>query len=76
MRPIISVAITGSVRRKVNSTAVPITPSEQIEPTHQAFEAGAALVHIHVRHDDETPAGRHDEALRRDVERAARQPER
>ncbi|WP_035486057.1 BKACE family enzyme [Geminicoccus roseus] len=57
MRPIIiSVAITGSVPRKAHNPAVPITPSEQIESTHQAFEAGATLVHIHVRHDDETPA--------------------
>ena len=30
-------------------------PSEQIESTHEAFEAGASLVHIHVRNDDQTP---------------------
>ena len=29
--------------------AVPLSPAEQIESTHEAFEAGAALVHIHVR---------------------------
>jgi uncharacterized protein (DUF849 family) len=50
MKPvIIAVAITGSVPRKKDNPAVPITPSEQIESTHQAFEAGASLVHIHVR---------------------------
>ena len=52
---IISVAITGSLPRKKDNVAVPITPSEQIESTQEAFEAGAALVHLHVRNDDETP---------------------
>ena len=55
MKPvIIAVAITGSVPRKKDNPAVPITPSEQIESTHQAFEAGASLVHIHVRNPDES----------------------
>ena len=51
---IITVAITGSVPRKENNPAVPITVSEQIESTHAAFEAGAALVHVHVRNDDQS----------------------
>jgi len=55
MRPVVlSVAITGSVPRKKDNPALPVTPAEQIEATHQAFEAGAALVHIHVRNPDET----------------------
>src|SRR5689334_10689003 len=55
MRPvIIAVAITGSVPRKKDNPAVPVTPSEQIESTHEAFEAGASLVHIHVRNPDES----------------------
>ncbi|QRM27323.1 3-keto-5-aminohexanoate cleavage protein [Microvirga sp. VF16] len=53
---VIAVAITGSVPRKTDNPAVPITPTEQIESTRQAFEAGATLVHIHVRNDDETPS--------------------
>jgi uncharacterized protein (DUF849 family) len=53
---IVAVAITGSVPRKKDNPAVPITPAEQIESTQQAYEAGAALVHIHVRNDDETPS--------------------
>jgi 3-keto-5-aminohexanoate cleavage enzyme len=53
---IISVAITGSLPQKVNNPAVPITPEEQIESAHEAFEAGAALVHIHVRDDDGRPS--------------------
>jgi len=50
------VAITGSVPRKADNPALPVTPSEQIESTHQAYEAGASLVHIHVRNSDETPS--------------------
>jgi len=52
---IITVAITGAVPRKKDSPAVPVTPAEQIESTHEAFEAGASLVHIHVRNPDESP---------------------
>src|SRR5271169_1434768 len=55
LRPVVvAVAITGSVPRKRDNPALPITPSEQIESTQEAFEAGASLVHIHVRNDDET----------------------
>ena len=53
---IITVAITGSLPQKSDNPAVPITLSEQIESTHEAFEAGAALVHAHVRNDDGTPS--------------------
>jgi 3-keto-5-aminohexanoate cleavage enzyme len=52
---IISVAITGSLPRKKDNRAVPISVDEQIESTQAAFEAGATLVHLHVRNDDETP---------------------
>ena len=52
---IISVAITGSLPRKKDNPAVPITVAEQVESTQAAFEAGATLVHLHVRNDDETP---------------------
>jgi 3-keto-5-aminohexanoate cleavage enzyme len=51
---IITVAITGSVPTKEDSPAVPITVPEQIESTHAAYEAGASLVHVHVRNDDGT----------------------
>jgi 3-keto-5-aminohexanoate cleavage enzyme len=52
---IITVAITGAVPRKADNPAVPVTPAEQIESTHEAYEAGASLVHIHVRNADESP---------------------
>lgn len=53
---IICVAITGSLPTKANNPAVPITVEEQVESTHEAFEAGAAICHAHVRNDDETPS--------------------
>ena len=55
MRPVvIAVAITGSVPRKKDNPALPVTPPEQVESTHEAYEAGASLVHIHVRNPDES----------------------
>jgi 3-keto-5-aminohexanoate cleavage enzyme len=55
MRPVvIAVAITGSVPRKKDNPALPVTVPEQIESTQEAFEAGASLVHIHVRNPDES----------------------
>ncbi len=51
---IICVAITGSVPTKANNPAVPTTIDEQIESTHAAFEAGAAIAHCHVRNDDQS----------------------
>ena len=53
---IITTAITGSQPRKKDNPAVPVTPVEQIESTHEAFEAGSSLVHIHVRDVDENPS--------------------
>jgi uncharacterized protein (DUF849 family) len=52
---VICVAITGSLPRKENNPAVPITVAEQIESTQEAFEAGASIAHCHVRNDDQTP---------------------
>ncbi|QHQ36522.1 3-keto-5-aminohexanoate cleavage protein [Algicella marina] len=52
---IICVAITGSVPRKKDNPAVPVTISEQVESTQEAFEAGATICHAHVRNPDETP---------------------
>ena len=53
---IICVAITGSLPTKANNPAVPISVSEQVESTQEAFEAGATICHAHVRNPDETPS--------------------
>jgi uncharacterized protein (DUF849 family) len=67
---IICVAITGSLPKKENNLAVPITISEQIESTHEAFETGATIVHAHVRNEDETPSSDPDKfaALKEGIE--------
>ena len=71
MRPaVITVAITGSVPRKKDNPALPVTVPEQIESTHEAFEAGASLVHIHVRNPDESSSS--DPALFAQVQEGIR----
>jgi uncharacterized protein (DUF849 family) len=67
---IITVAITGALPRKADNPAVPVTPAEQIESTHEAYEAGASLVHIHVRNPDESPSS--DPALFAQVQEGVR----
>lgn len=61
---IICVAITGSLPTKDNNPAVPITVSEQIESTQEAFEAGASIVHAHVRDDAGKPTSDPDRFAR------------
>ena len=53
---IICIAITGSLPRKSDNPAVPISVNEQIESTQEAFEEGASICHAHVRNDDESPS--------------------
>ncbi|QJF51218.1 3-keto-5-aminohexanoate cleavage protein [Roseobacter ponti] len=68
---ILCVAITGSVPTKAANPAVPVTISEQVESTHEAFEAGASICHAHVRNADETPSSDPDKfaALKEGVEK-------
>lgn len=61
---IICVAITGSLPTKANNPAVPITVPEQVESTHEAFEAGATIAHCHVRDDDGKPTSDPDRFAR------------
>lgn len=53
---IICCAITGSVPTKADNPAVPISIQEQIESSHAAVEAGAAIIHAHVRNNDQSPS--------------------
>lgn len=52
---IIVAATTGSVPRKKDTPAIAVTPAHSIESTHEALEAGTAVVHTHVRNTDESP---------------------
>ena len=68
---IICVAITGSLPTKADNPAVPITVSEQVESTHEAFEAGASIAHCHVRDEAGAPTSDPDRfaALKEGLER-------
>jgi len=52
-KAIITAAITGSIHTPAMSPYLPITPKQIIEEAVAAYEAGAAVAHIHVR-DPET----------------------
>jgi 3-keto-5-aminohexanoate cleavage enzyme len=49
---IITAAITGGIHGKWANPSLPITAEEQAQAALECFEAGAAIVHIHVRGDD------------------------
>ncbi len=68
---ILCCAITGSLPRKSDNPAVPITVTEQIESSHAAVEAGASIIHAHVRNDDQSPSSDPDKfaALKEGLER-------
>ena len=61
---ILCVAITGSLPTKADNPAVPVSIAEQVESTHAAFEAGATIVHAHVRAEDGTPSSDPDRFAR------------
>ena len=63
---IISAAITGGMTVPTQSQAIPVTPEEIIESAVGAYEAGAAIVHIHVR-EPETGRPSSDLGLFREV---------
>jgi uncharacterized protein (DUF849 family) len=63
---IISAAITGGMTVPTQSKAIPVTPQEIIESAVGAYEAGAAIVHIHVR-EPETGRPSSDLGLFREV---------
>ena len=52
---IITAAICGAEVTKAQNPAVPYTVEEMVREAKSAYEAGAAILHIHVREDDGTP---------------------
>ncbi len=49
---IITAAITGSVHIPTMSKYLPITPDQIVEDAVRAWDAGAAIAHIHVRNPE------------------------
>lgn len=63
---IITAAITGSRITRETTPYIPITPEEIIQSAFECWEAGASVVHIHVR-DPDTGLGTQDLDLFRQV---------
>ncbi|HHV36879.1 MAG TPA: 3-keto-5-aminohexanoate cleavage protein [Candidatus Cloacimonetes bacterium] len=56
MDPIIlTAAITGAETTREDQPNLPITPEEQAKEAKACFEAGARVIHLHVRDDDGNP---------------------
>ncbi|MFN4173294.1 MAG: 3-keto-5-aminohexanoate cleavage protein [Pseudorhodobacter sp.] len=52
---IITCAVTGAIHTPSMSPALPVSPEEIVEAAVGAAEAGAAIVHLHARHEDGRP---------------------
>lgn len=48
---IVTAALTGPIATKADNPALPTTPAEIAEAARGAYEAGAAVVHLHLRDD-------------------------
>ena len=52
---VITCAVTGVLANRKQCPGIPYTPAEIGEECRRAYEAGAAVAHIHARQDDGTP---------------------
>ena len=71
---ILSCALTGAVTTKKHCPAIPYTPVEIAEEAKRAYDAGAAIVHIHARNDDGSPTWSKDTFQKIMDETKARSP--
>ena len=55
---VLTVAVTGADVFRENNPNIPYTPAEIADSSIEAANAGATVVHLHVREDDGTPSGR------------------
>lgn len=55
---IINVALTGAVPTKTDNPTVPVTPEEIARDAIACAQAGASIIHIHVRDEDQRPTHR------------------
>ena len=53
---IITCAVTGSLTRSEDNPNLPVTVEQVAAAALEAAEAGAAVVHLHVRHPDGRPS--------------------
>ena len=52
---VVTCALTGVLANRKQCPGIPYTPAEIGEEARRAYEAGAAVVHIHARNDDGSP---------------------
>ncbi|QAT42547.1 3-keto-5-aminohexanoate cleavage enzyme [Aminipila luticellarii] len=77
---IISAAICGAEVTKEQNPAVPYTVEEIVREAKSAYDAGASVIHLHVREDDGTPTQSKDrfqvcvDAIRKECPEAIIQP--
>ena len=57
---IVTAALTGAVTTKQDNPYLPTQPKEIAEAALRCYEAGAAMVHIHVRDDNDAGSMRFD----------------
>lgn len=57
---VITCALTGVLANRRQCPAIPYTPEEIAEEARRAYDAGAAVVHIHAREDDGSPSFRRE----------------
>ncbi|MGO9881562.1 MAG: 3-keto-5-aminohexanoate cleavage protein, partial [Solirubrobacteraceae bacterium] len=55
---VVTVAPTGADVFRTNNPHIPYTTAEIAQSSIEAADAGATVVHLHVREDDGTPSGR------------------
>ena len=53
---IITAAITGAELSKEHNPALPCSPEEQAKAAYECFNAGASIIHLHVRDEKEKPS--------------------
>ncbi len=70
-KKVITAALTGAIHTPSMSPYLPITPDQLIEEAIKAYQAGAAVVHLHVR-DPETGMPNADQNLFRQIAEAVK----
>lgn len=70
---IITVAITGGAQGQEGNAALPETPEEQAASTHEAWNAGASIVHIHGRRAENLSMTTHETARYVEINAAIRE---
>lgn len=54
-KTVITCAVTGAETTRKDNPNLPLSPMEIADATYEAYQAGAAILHLHVRDDDGNP---------------------